>query len=69
MEQKGRDTNVRNSAFSNLRAQWSLMNAYARFEQVVVIALGVIIAAVIIMAMLQLCRRVLTPLVSGAIDP
>jgi uncharacterized membrane protein (DUF373 family) len=69
MEQKARDINVRNSTFSNLRAQWSLMNAYERFEQIIVIALGVIIAAVIIMAMLQLCRRVLTLLVSGAIDP
>lgn len=69
MEQKARDINVRNSTISNLRAQWSLMNAYERFEQIIVIALGMIIAAVIIMAMLQLCRRVLTLLVSGAIDP
>lgn len=59
----------RKSSLKNLRVQWSLMNAYERFEQVIVLALGVIIALVIIMALVQLYRRVLPLLLGGAIDP
>ncbi|TDV50316.1 uncharacterized membrane protein (DUF373 family) [Pseudomonas graminis] len=50
-------------------AQWRLMSAYERFEQLVVIALSLIIAAVILMALLQLCRSLLPLLITGAIDP
>ena len=45
------------------------MNAYERFEQIVVVALGLIIAGIIVMALLQLYRRVVPLLVAGAIDP
>lgn len=38
-------------------AQWRLMSAYERFEQLVVIALSLIIAVVILIALLQLCRK------------
>lgn len=58
-----------NSTLKNFRLQWALMSAYERFEQVVVLALSLIIASVIIMALLQLCRRVLPLLIDGALDP
>jgi uncharacterized membrane protein (DUF373 family) len=57
------------SAFKRFRVQWALMNAYEKFEQIVVVALSLIIASVILMAMLQLCRRLAPMLMSGAIDP
>jgi uncharacterized membrane protein (DUF373 family) len=54
---------------NEFRLQWRLMNAYERFEQLVVLALGLIIAVVIAMALLQLFRRVVPLLLGGAIDP
>jgi uncharacterized membrane protein (DUF373 family) len=45
------------------------MNAYERFEQLVVLALGLIIAAIIMMALFELYRRVLPLLIGGAINP
>lgn len=57
------------STLKNLRVQWSLMNAYERFEQVIVLALGAIIALIIVIALFQLYRRVLPLLLGGAIDP
>ncbi len=59
----------RSSTLKEFRLQWRLMNAYERFEQLVVLALGLIIAAVIVMALLQLYRRVVPLLIGGAIDP
>lgn len=57
------------STLKSLRVQWSLMNAYERFEQIIVLALGVMISCVIVIALIQLYRRVLPLLVGGAIDP
>jgi uncharacterized membrane protein (DUF373 family) len=45
------------------------MNAYERFEQLVVLALSLIIAGIILMALLQLYLRVVPLLIAGAIDP
>lgn len=59
----------RASTLKEFRLQWRLMNAYERFEQAVVLSLGLIIAAVVVMALLQLYRRVVALLVAGAIDP
>ena len=59
----------RRTALSEFRLQWRLMNAYERFEQLVVLALGLIIAGIILMALLQLYRRVVPLLIGGAIDP
>jgi len=59
----------RPTAVQKFRLQWSLMSAYERFEQMVVLALGLIIAAVIVMALLQLYSRVVPLLIRGAIDP
>jgi uncharacterized membrane protein (DUF373 family) len=44
------------------------MNAYERFEQLVVLALGLIIAGIILMALFQLYLRVVPLLMAGAID-
>ena len=59
----------RSSSLNEFRLQWRLMNAYERFEQLVVLALSLIIAAVIVMALLQLYRGVVPLLIGGAIDP
>lgn len=58
-----------NSTFKNFKIQWALMSAYERFEQLVVLALSLIIALVIVIAVVQLCRNVVPLLVGGAIDP
>jgi hypothetical protein len=54
---------------ADAREQWSLLSLYERFEQVVAIVLSLIIAMVITMALIQLIRRVLPLLLSGAVDP
>jgi hypothetical protein len=54
---------------ADAREQWSLLSLYERFEQVVAIVLSLIIAMVISMALIQLIRRVLPLLLSGAVDP
>jgi uncharacterized membrane protein (DUF373 family) len=59
----------RNSSLKEFQLQWRLMNAYERFEQLVVLALGLMIAAVIVIALVQLYRRVVPLLIAGAIDP
>lgn len=51
------------------REHWPLMNHYERFEHVVAFILGLIIAVVIVLAMLQLLARVVPVLLIGAIDP
>ncbi len=57
------------SSFKRFRVQWALMNAYEKFEQIIVFALSLIIASVILMSMLQLCRHLFPMLISGTIDP
>ena len=55
--------------FHETRRYWPLMNHYERFEHGVAFVLSVIIAAVIVLALLQLLARVVPRLLSGAIDP
>lgn len=57
------------STLQSFKVRWALMGAYERFEQVVVLALSLFIASVIVMALLQLCRRLIPLLISGTIDP
>lgn len=59
----------RGSRLKDFRLRWRLMSAYERFEQVVVLALGLIIAAIDWMALLQPYRRVVPLLIDSAIDP
>ena len=63
------ENHKRNSSLKEFQLQWRLMSAYERFEQLVVLALSLMIAAVIVISLLQLYRRVLPLLITGAIDP
>ena len=56
------------SAFRETRDRWPLMTAYERFEQVIALALSLIIAVVIVIALIQLVIRVLPLLIGGAVD-
>lgn len=69
MAKLGSEKHESGSALKNFRLQWALMSAYERFEQLVVLALSLIIATVIMMALLQLCSRVVPLLIKGALDP
>jgi uncharacterized membrane protein (DUF373 family) len=51
------------------REHWPIMSLYERFEQIVAIALSLVIAVVIALALVQLLIRVLPLLLRGAIDP
>ena len=51
--------------FRESRDRWPLMTAYERFEQVVALVLSFIIAAVIVLALVQIVVRVLPLLISG----
>lgn len=55
-------------AFRETRDRWPLMTMYERFEQVVALALSLIIAVVIVIALVQLVLRLLPLLVGGAVD-
>ncbi|MES2482352.1 MAG: phosphate-starvation-inducible PsiE family protein [Pseudomonadota bacterium] len=64
MEQQSRPRLARET-----RRHWPLMTAYERFEHVVVFLLSLVIALVIVLALVQLCARVIPLLLTGAIDP
>ena len=46
-----------------------LLKVYEKFEQVVVVALSLVIALVIVMTLIQLYERVLPLVLGGALDP
>lgn len=46
-----------------------LLAAYERFEQLVVLALSLVIALVIVMTLVQLYQRILPLIVGGVLDP
>ena len=50
------------------REQWSAMTLYEKFEQVVIIVLSVIIAAIVVAAVWALMREVVNRLILGAFD-
>ena len=54
--------------FRETRDRWALMTAYERFEQVVALVLSFIIAAVIVLALVQIVVRVLPLLIGGGVD-
>ena len=54
--------------FRESRDRWPLMTAYERFEQVVALVLSFIIAAVIVLALVQIVVRVLPLLIGGGVD-
>ncbi len=51
------------------RRHWPLMSGYERFEHLVAFVLGLMIAVVIALALVQLVARVMPLLLTGAIDP
>jgi uncharacterized membrane protein (DUF373 family) len=57
------------AALRNLRARWALMTLYERFEQMVALALSLIIAILILIALVQLYERILPLVLGGALDP
>lgn len=54
---------------AEMREQWRLLSLYERFEQVVVVALSLIIAVVIAIALVQLTLGVLPHVLSGTVSP
>ena len=57
------------STLRSVRSRWALMTLYERFEQLVAIALSLIIAVLILIALVQLYKRVLPLALGGALDP
>lgn len=57
------------SAWNQLRQEFSVMTLYERFEQLVALLLSVVIAAIIVVSMLQLVRTVFSLLVFDAFNP
>ena len=56
------------STLRSVRSRWALMTLYERFEQLVAIALSLIIAVLILIALVQLYERVLPLVLGGALD-
>jgi uncharacterized membrane protein (DUF373 family) len=52
-----------------LRAQWSAMTLYEKFEQLVIWALSGLIAVIVLFSLWSLLREILLRLVLGALDP
>lgn len=63
------DPKTRTGAPLQRRIELRLISAYERFEQLVVLALSVMIALVIVMTLVQLYQRVLPLIVGGVLDP
>ncbi len=57
------------SLVQSLRDEWSVMTFYERFQQVIALALSLVIASIIVVALIQLVRVVLNLLVSNALNP
>ena len=62
------DSSRRAGAKGETRRYWSMLTAYGRFEELVALLLGMIIAVVIVIALTQLVMRLLPLLLGGAFD-
>ena len=51
------------------RRYWPIMTAYERFEQIVAFLLGLLIAVVVVIALIQLLIEVMPLVLGGALDP
>lgn len=51
------------------RSSWRLLSAYERFEHAVALALSLMIAIVVVVALFQLSRRLLSLVLAGVLDP
>lgn len=54
---------------SDTKSYWSRLGLYQRFEQAVVIALGLLVSVVIVAAMVNLLRSVWVLIAEGVLDP
>jgi uncharacterized membrane protein (DUF373 family) len=59
------DQSWRASLFRETRGRWKVMGAYERFEQVVAITLSLIVAAVILIALVQLVMQIVPLMLRG----
>lgn len=59
----------RRSAWRRLVDEFAIMSVYERFEQAMALLLSGVLAAIIVVSMLQLMRTVFNLLVLGAFDP
>ena len=59
----------RTRLFADTRDHWPIMTVYDRFEQIVAVALSLIISIVIVIALYQLARRTLPLVLGGVLDP
>lgn len=50
------------------RDRWPIMTAYERFEQIVALALSLLIAGVVVIALFQLFHRILPLMLGGGLD-
>jgi uncharacterized membrane protein (DUF373 family) len=57
------------SAFAQMRRTWALLGAYERFEQIIAWALAAVIAAVVVVSLIQLVRTVTLLLLVEAFNP
>lgn len=57
------------SGLEEFRARWGLMTFYERFEQVIALALSLVIAVIIVVSMIQLIQVVFTLLIVDAFNP
>lgn len=56
-------------AFQEIRENWRLMSFYERFEQLVAMVLGFVIAVIVVIALIQLIRKAFLLLVLNSFDP
>jgi uncharacterized membrane protein (DUF373 family) len=54
--------------FRDTRDRWPLMTACERFEQIVALALSLLIAGVVVIALFQLFHRILPRMLGGGLD-
>jgi len=56
-------------SWSHLRTQWAVLSCYQRFEELVALALTLVIALIILVALFRLTSSVITGLLFGVLDP
>lgn len=57
------------SIWMRIHSEWSTMNVFEKFEQVIALTLGLFISLVIIISLLHLMQSVLPLLLNGVFDP
>jgi len=62
-------TMAKRPSWSHLRAQWTVLSYYQRFEGLVALVLTLVIALIILVALFRLTYGVVTGLLLGALDP